>query len=97
VYILELASSTASTRTGFKARFSPFLAGGLRVHLSDGQGLPNEELGKSDPYVVFYFDGEKRNTRVQSKTHTSGGQNPVWEQDFQLVLLCIMNFYSSGS
>jgi Ca2+-dependent lipid-binding protein len=54
--------------------------------------LPNEELGKSDPYVVFYFDGEKRKTRVQSKTHTSGGRNPVWEQDFKLVLPQIMNF-----
>lgn len=52
-------------------------AGIMRVDLLSGSGLKAADRnGKSDPYVVFYLNGEKlpHKSTVQKKT-----LNPVWK------------------
>jgi len=64
--------------------------GVLTINLQSATKLPNRDIGKQDPYVKFWFDGNERNQQ-KSKTHNRGGENPKWNQQLQFKLTGMEN------
>lgn len=59
-------------------------AGELRLTLQFAQGLKDEDwFGKQDPYCIIQCGSQK----VRSRTHTDGGRNPVWNENFNLQVV----------